>query len=73
MLSHAMYGISRSQTVASFTKEVNPRLAKGPLVFNGRLTNRWLTSLDKEATVRVCVSHGWLVFETNRSLSSMEK
>ena len=26
--------------VASFTKEVNPRLAKRPLVFNGRLANR---------------------------------
>ena len=37
--------------VASFTKEVNLRLAKRPLVFNGRLANRWLTSLVKEATV----------------------
>ena len=37
-------------TVASFTKEVNPRLAKRPLVFNGRLANRDLTSLVKEAT-----------------------
>ena len=36
--------------VASFTKEVNQRLAKRPLVFNGRLTNRGLTSLVKEAT-----------------------
>ena len=36
--------------VASFTKEVNPRLAKRPLVFNGRLANRGLTSLVKEAT-----------------------
>ena len=33
-------------TVASFTKEVNPRLAKRPLIFNGRLANRRrLTSL----------------------------
>ena len=36
--------------VAIFTKEVNPQLAKRPLVFNGRLANRWLTSLVKEAT-----------------------
>ena len=36
--------------VASFTKEVNLWLAKCPLVFNGSLTNRWLTSLVKEAT-----------------------
>ena len=32
------------------TKEVNPRLAKHPLVFNGRLANCGLTSLVKEAT-----------------------
>ena len=38
-------------TVASFTKEVNPRLAKRPLVFNGRLANRGLPSLVNEATV----------------------
>ena len=36
--------------VASFTKEVNPRLAKRPLVLKGRLANRGLTSLVKEAT-----------------------
>ena len=36
--------------VASFTKEVNSWLAKRPLVFNGRLANRGLTSLVKEAT-----------------------
>ena len=36
--------------VASFTKEVNPRLAKCPLKTNGRLANRGLTSLVKEAT-----------------------
>ena len=36
--------------VASFTKEVNPGLAKRPLVYNGRLANRGLTSLVKEAT-----------------------
>ena len=38
-------------TETSFTKEVNPRLAKRLLVFNGRLAYRWLTSLVKEATV----------------------
>ena len=36
--------------VASFTKEVNPRLAKRPLIFNGRLANCGLNSLVKEAT-----------------------
>ena len=36
--------------VASFTKVFNPPLAKRPLVFNGRLANRGLTSLVKEAT-----------------------
>ena len=35
--------------MAFFTKEVNPRLAKRPLVFNGRLANRGLTSLVEEA------------------------
>ena len=39
--------------VASFTKEVNPRLAKRPLKTNGRLANRGLTSLVKEATGEV--------------------
>ena len=38
-------------TVAFFTKEVNPRSAKRPLIFNGRLANRGLISLVKEATV----------------------
>ena len=37
-------------TVASFTKEVNPRSAKRLLIFNGRLANRGLTSLVREAT-----------------------
>ena len=36
--------------MASFTKEVNPRLAIRPLKTNGRLANRGLTSLVKEAT-----------------------
>ena len=37
-------------TVASFAKEVTSGLAKRPLVFNGRLANRGLTFLVKEAT-----------------------
>ena len=37
-------------TVASFTKEVNPQLAKRPLKINGRLAYRGLTSLVKQAT-----------------------
>ena len=36
--------------VASFTEEVNPRLAKRLLNTNGRLDNRELSSLVKEAT-----------------------
>ena len=39
--------------VDSFTKEINPRLAKRPLETNGRLANVVLTSLLKEATSRV--------------------
>ena len=41
---------------ASFTKEVNPRLAKRPLIFNGRLAHRGLTSFVKEATC-ICPWH----------------
>ena len=37
--------------MASFAKAVNQRLTKRPLVFKGRLANRGLTSLVKEATV----------------------
>ena len=37
--------------MASFTKEVNLRLAKLPLLFNGPLANRRLTPLVKEVTV----------------------
>ena len=44
-------GLTTMETpVTSFTKEVNPWLAKRPLVFNGRLAYRGLTSLVKEAT-----------------------
>ena len=35
--------------VVSFTKELNSRLAKHPLVFNGRLADCGLTSSLKEA------------------------
>ena len=44
------YVSSGPPPVTSFTKEVNPRLAKRPLEINGRLANRGLTSLVKEAT-----------------------
>ena len=37
--------------MAFFIKEVNRRLAKRPLKTNGRLANRELTSLVKEAPV----------------------
>ena len=37
-------------TVASFTKELNLRLAQCPLKTNGRLAIRGLTTLVKEAT-----------------------
>ena len=46
-----MLGFGALSPVASITKEVNPRLAKRPLVFNGRLANHGLTSLVIEATV----------------------
>ena len=36
--------------MASFTKKVNPRLAKRPLKTNERLANFELTSFVKEAT-----------------------
>ena len=41
-------GYWHASTVASFTKEVHPRLAKRPLIFNGRLANPGVTSLVKE-------------------------
>ena len=41
--------INWRQNVASLTKEVKPRLAERPLKINGRLANRGLTSLVKEA------------------------
>ena len=38
-----------SLEIRCFIKQVNPLLAKRPLKTNGRLANRWLTSLVKEA------------------------
>ena len=47
-----------SYDVASFIKEVNPRLAERPLKTNGRLADRGLTSLVK----------GWLTLAQDRPL-----
>ena len=41
--------------VVSFTKEVNPQLAKHLLKTNGRLANLELNSLVKEATVLMAI------------------
>ena len=49
-LLHPQLQTSNKPPAASFTKEINSRLAKRPLVFNGRLANRGLISLVKEAT-----------------------
>ena len=49
---------SRWRSVVPFTEEVNSSLAKRPLVFNGRLVNRRLTSLVKEAT-GACIHFPW--------------
>ena len=48
-MSLADIHVSKYIPVASFAKEVNPRLAKRPLIFNGRLAYRGLTSLVNEA------------------------
>ena len=44
---HAKVPASISLQNCGFTKEVNSRLAKRPLVFNCRLANRWLTFFSK--------------------------
>ena len=49
--------------VASLTKEVDPRLAKRPLIFNGRLANRGFTSLVNEATGRQQPQYWQVLFE----------
>ena len=52
----------QERPVASFTKEVNQRLAKRPWKTNGHLANRWLTSLVKEAMFaqRVIAVKRWI-------------
>ena len=50
--------------VASFIKEVNPRLAKHPLNTNGCLANRGLTSLVKGATDVYTIGKRRVVNET---------
>ena len=49
--------------MASLTKEVKSRWAKHPLVFNGRLANRRLTSSVKEATGNTTPQsgHSWVL------------
>ena len=49
-LIHTMRCLVSPTPVAYFTKEVNMRLAKCPLVFNGHLASRSLTFLVKGAT-----------------------
>ena len=59
--------------MASFTHEVNSRLAKGPLVSNGHLVNRELTSLVKWAVHIVSTdarSYNHKVFKGKTNLSS---
>ena len=47
---HTVYKKTVVTPAAPFTKEVNLRLAKRALVFNGCLTSHILTSLVKGAT-----------------------
>ena len=51
--------------VASFTKEVNPRLAKRPLKTIGFLANRELIFLVKEATYGNYITYFWTKFNQN--------
>ena len=51
-----IYIVTHRRPVASFTKEVNPRLAKRSLKTNGLLCNRQLTSLVKEAAEIISLS-----------------
>ena len=64
----------QSPGVASFTKEVKPRLTKRPSVFNGRLANRRLTSCAKESdrwllgfTARGSLFHSQNISATGRA------
>ena len=50
-VSRFVLQLCSTDPVASFTKEVKPRLAERPLKINGRLTNHGLASLVKEAIV----------------------
>ena len=52
-------------SVASFTKKVNSQLAKRPLKTDGRLANRELTSLVKEATGIKLTHFHWKQHTTN--------
>ena len=54
--------------VASFTEEVNPRLAKRPLKTNGRLVNHGLTSLVKEATAVNPAACNWMAWQWAETL-----
>ena len=49
-LQTTIISLSQGSLMAFFSREVNLRLAKRPLVFNGSLANRGLISLVKEAT-----------------------
>ena len=50
--THTLFSVGcNNPPAASFTKEANRRLAKRLLKTNGRLANRQLTSLVKEAAV----------------------
>ena len=66
-----MVACSAKTPVASFSKEVNLLLAKRPLVSNGRLANRGLTSLVKEATDRIymCITGTLSLIRINSNLS----
>ena len=61
--------------VASFTKEVNPRLTKCPLEISECLANRGLTSLVNEATATShYLNQWWLITDAYvRHLASMGK
>ena len=45
-----IYDTRYIRPLASLTREVNPRLANSPLIFNGRLANYGIISSVKEAT-----------------------
>ena len=61
--NHTKISLSRTAQlpVASFTKEVNPWLAKRPLKTNGRLANLGLTSVVKKATYQYLDIQIWIM------------